>query len=102
MLNAKFDSSKSSVLPTDISTVYFKLLYLKFSTFTQCKVRTLVNKYCKNLTVKLAFSSFKMKNLIDLNVPDVIPCILAKQADIYLLVCVSIYLVIKIPISLNI
>ena len=33
---------------------------------------------------------------------DVIPCILAKQADIYLLECVSIYLLIKIHIFLNI
>ena len=34
--------------------------------------------------------------------PDVIPCILVKQADIYLLECESIYLLIKIQIFLNI
>ena len=34
--------------------------------------------------------------------PDVIPCILVNQADIYLLECMSIYLLIKIQIFLNI
>ena len=39
---------------------------------------------------------------IDLNVPDAITCRLVTQANIYLFECVSIYLLIKIIISLNI
>ena len=42
----------------------FKLPYLPLSNFAQRKVRTLIKRYCSNLTIKLAFSSFKIKNLI--------------------------------------
>ena len=45
--------------------------YLPFSNFAQRKVRTLIKKYCSNLTIKLAFGSFKVKNLI--KVKDSVP-----------------------------
>ena len=45
-------------------TIYFKLPFLKLSDFTQRKVRMLAKKYCNNLNIKLAFSSFKIKNLL--------------------------------------
>ena len=57
-------SSGNSTLPTDTSTIYFKLPFLTLSNFTQSKVHMLVKKYCKSLKIKLAFSSFKIKNLI--------------------------------------
>ena len=46
------------------NTLYFKLPYLPFSNFSHRKVRTLIKRYCSNLTIKLAFSSFKIKNLM--------------------------------------
>ena len=64
-------SSKTSTSSTDITTAYFKLPYLKLSNFTQGKVRMLVNKYCNSIKIKLAFSSFKVKNLI--SVKDYVP-----------------------------
>ena len=38
--------------------------FLKLSNFTKSKVRMLAKKYCNNLNIKLAFSSFKIKNLL--------------------------------------
>ena len=35
-----------------------------FTEFTQRKISMLAKKYCKNLDIKLAFSSFKIKNLL--------------------------------------
>ena len=49
---------------TDISILYFKLPFLKLSKFTQRKISMLAKKYCKNLNIRLAFSSFKIKNLL--------------------------------------
>ena len=57
-------SANNSKLATDTSTLYFKLPFLELSNFTKRKVRMLVKKYCKNLNSKLAFSSFKIKNLV--------------------------------------
>ena len=57
-------SSNNSKSATDTSTIYFKLPFLKLSNFTQRKVRMLAKKYCNNLNIKLAFSSFKIKNLL--------------------------------------
>ena len=52
-------SSNNSTSPTtDTSTIYFKLPFLKLSNFTQQMVRMLVKKYCKNLKIKLRYSSF--------------------------------------------
>ena len=57
-------SSNDSKSATDISILYFKLPFLKLSKFTQRKISMLAKKYCKNLNIKLAFSSFKIKNLL--------------------------------------
>ena len=56
--------SNNSKSATDTSTIYFKLPFLKLSNFTQRKVCMLAKKYCKYLNIKLAFSSFKIKNLL--------------------------------------
>ena len=101
------DDSKSA---PDTSTL--KLPFFKLSNSTQRKIRMLAKKYCKNLNIKLAFSSFKTKNLLAVKdhvqrslrswytnslVRDVIPFILAKQHE-----CVSICTPIRTPIFLNI
>ena len=57
-------SSNDSKSATDISILYFKLPFLKLSKFTQRKISMLAKKYCKNLNIRLAFSSFKIKNLL--------------------------------------
>ena len=64
-------NSNTSASPTDTSTIYFKLPFLYISNFTQRKVLMLAKTYCKNLNIKLAFSSFKVKNLI--SVKDCVP-----------------------------
>ena len=107
-------SSNDSKSATDTSTLYFKLPFLKLSKFTQRKISMLAKKYCKNLNIKLAFSSFKIKSLLtvkdrvhrslrsclvyDSYVRDVIPFILAKQLVIYIHECVSICTPIRTPI----
>ena len=111
-------NSNTSASPTDTSTIYFKLPFLSISSFTQRKVRMLAKKYCKNLNIKLAFTSFKVRNLI--SVKDCVPrslrsCVvnlftcagcnsvyMAKHLAIYPLECVSTYLQIKTHTFLNI
>jgi len=61
----------TSASPTDTSTIYFKLPFLSMSNITQRKVRMLAKTYCKNLNIKLEFSSFKVKNLT--SVKDCVP-----------------------------
>ena len=51
--------------PDALCTLYFKLPYLVLSTFAQRKIRAMVKRYCKNLNIKLVFSSFKIKNLMN-------------------------------------
>ena len=59
--------SKSTALSVDskppdgLCTLYFRLPYLALSTVTKRKLHTLVKRYCKNLEIKLVFSSFKIK-----------------------------------------
>ena len=55
------DNNGNSAKSDNNNTIYFKLPYLLFSNFTQRKVRTLIKRYCSNFTIKLAFSSFKIK-----------------------------------------
>ena len=57
-------SSSNSKSATDTSIIHFKLPFLKLSNFTQRKVRMLAKKYCNNLNIKLACSSFIIKNLL--------------------------------------
>ena len=63
-----YDNSEKS---DNGNVLYFRLPYLPFSNFAQRKVRTLIKKYCSYLTIKLAFGSFKVKNLI--KVKDSVP-----------------------------
>ena len=65
------DNDGNSSQSDNNNTLYFKLPYLPFSSFAQRKVRTLIKRYCSNLTIKLAFSSFKIKNLM--KVKDSVP-----------------------------
>ena len=104
--------------PDGLCVLYFKIPYLVLSNFAQRKIRSMVKRYCKNLNIKLAFSSFKIKNLmnvkdsvprsfrstvyISLFVRNVIPHMLVKRADICPLEFGNIYLQIKILTSLNI
>ena len=78
VLNKYLDNiSKSTALSVDskppdgLCTLYFKLPYLALSTFTKRKLHTLVKRYFENLEIKLVFSSFKTKSLM--NVKDSIP-----------------------------
>ena len=65
------DNNDNSAQSDNSNVLYFKLPYLPFSNFAQRKVRTLIKQYCSNLTIKLAFGSFKVKNLI--KVKDSVP-----------------------------
>ena len=65
------DNNGNSVQSDNNNALYFKLPYLPFSNFAQRKVRALIKRYCNNLTIKLAFSSFKIKNLM--KVKDSVP-----------------------------
>ena len=78
VLNGYLDKfNKSTALPVDskppdgLCTLYFKIPHLTLSNFTKRKLHTLVNYYCKNLEIKVVFSSFKIKNLM--NVKDLVP-----------------------------
>ena len=57
-------NSNNSTPPKDTTIIYFKLPFLNLSNFSQRKVRMLVKRYCKDLQIKLSFTSFKIKNLI--------------------------------------
>ena len=57
--------------PDGLCVLYFKTPYLVLSNFAQRKIRTMVKRYYKNLNIKLVFSSFKIKNLM--NVKDSVP-----------------------------
>ena len=101
----------SDAPPDGIYTLYFKLPYLAFSDFAQRKVRKVARRYCRNLNIKLAFSSFKIKTLMDVKTlyldrsilmqfkslfaQNVIPLMLVRQADICLHNNVSILIQIK-------
>ena len=57
-------NSNTSASPTDNSTIHFKFPFVSIFNFTQRTVRMLAKTYCKNPNIKLAFSSFKVRNLI--------------------------------------
>ena len=60
----KVHNSNNSTPPKDTTIIYFKLPFLNLSNFSQRKVRMLVKRYCKDLQIKLSFTSFKIKNLL--------------------------------------
>ena len=71
-INKSTALSAVSTSPVGLCTLYyFNLPYLPWSNFTKRKLQTLVKRYCKGLKTKLVFSSFKIKNLID--VKDSVP-----------------------------
>ena len=43
-------------------------MYLTLSYFTKCKLHTLVKRNCKSLEINVAFSSFNIKNLMNVKV----------------------------------
>ena len=55
-------SSNVSKSANDTSTLYFKLPFFNSSKVTQRIVGMLAKNYYKNLNIKLAFSSFKIRN----------------------------------------
>ena len=63
------DNNGNSAQSDNNNTLYFKLPYLPFSNFSQVKVRTLIKRYCGNLTIKLPFSSSKIENLMKVKDP---------------------------------
>ena len=72
--NSTTPCKDSDTTSDGICTLYFKLPYLVLSNFAQRKVRTLTIRYCRNLNIKLVFSSFKIKNVM--NVKDIVPGLL--------------------------
>ena len=67
-INKSTALSPVSAPPVGPCTLYFNLPYLPWSNFTKHKQQTLVKRYCKDLKIKLVFSSL---NLID--VKDSVP-----------------------------
>ena len=62
----------AGVEPQESPKFYFKIPYIgRFSGIAQQRVRTLVNRFCKPVDIKLVFSTFKIKNLF--NVKDPLP-----------------------------
>ena len=62
----------AGVEPQESPKFYFKIPYIgRFSGIAQHRVRTLVNRFCKPVDIKLVFSTFKIKNLF--NVKDSLP-----------------------------
>ena len=82
--NSTTPCKDSDTTSDGICTLYFKLPYLVLSNFAQRKVRALTKRYCRNLNIKLVFSSFKIKNLM--NVKDTVPRSL-RSSIVYKLNC---------------
>ena len=62
--------SASSQVQQAVSTYYFKLTYVgSFTREAQKRLRKLVQRYCTNIKIKLAFSSFKVGSMFRLKNP---------------------------------
>ena len=62
--------SASSQVQQTVSTYYFKLPYVgPFTRETQKRLRKLVQRYCTNIEIKLAFSSFKIGSMFSVKDP---------------------------------
>ena len=62
----------AGVEPQESPKFYFKIPYIgRFSDIAQHRVRTLINRFCKPVDIKLVFSTFKIKNLF--NVKESLP-----------------------------
>ena len=63
----------AGVEPQESPKFYFKIPYIgRFSGIAQHKVRTLVNRFCKPVDIKLVFSTFKIKNLFNHRGPTIV------------------------------
>ena len=75
------------VSPPSNSTHFFKLPYVgPFSILAQNRLRNLLKRYCNDLDVKLAFSSFKIRNMF--SVKDPVPVELRSNV-VYKFTCAS-------------
>ena len=84
-LNKAIDRTGSTQNTTSQGKQYFKLPYLGcFSTVAQRKIRRLVNSYCHDLDIRLAFTIFKLRNLF--SVKDSVPIELRSRV-IYKFTC---------------
>ena len=77
-LNTAINRKGSTQTPPSSNTIsqgkqyLYKLPYLGcFSTIAQSKIRSLVNRYCNDLDIKLVFTTFKLRNLF--SVKDSVP-----------------------------
>ena len=62
--------SASAQVQQAVSTYYFKLPYVgSFTRETQKRLRKLVQRYCTNIEIKLAFSSFKIGRMFSVKDP---------------------------------
>ena len=62
--------SASSQVQQAVSTYYFKLPYVgSFTREAQKRLRKLVQRYCTNIEIKLAFSSFKVGSMFSVKDP---------------------------------
>ena len=62
--------SASSQVQQAVSTCYFKLPYVgSFTREAQIRLRKLVQRYCTNIEIKLAFSSFKVGSVFSVKDP---------------------------------
>ena len=62
--------SASSQVQQAVSTCYFKLPYVgSFIREAQIRLRKLVQRYCTNIEIKLAFSSFKVGSMFSVKDP---------------------------------
>ena len=62
--------SASSQVQQTVSTYFFKLPHIRsFPRETQKRLRKLVQRYCTNIKIKLAFSSFKIGSMFSVKDP---------------------------------
>ena len=67
---ATIQPSASSQVQQAVSTCYFKLPYVgSFTREAQIRIRKLVQRYCTNIEIKLAFSSFKVGSMFSVKDP---------------------------------
>ena len=67
---AQTPSSDGDQVQSSVTVKYFKLPYVgPFSTVAQRRLRKLVKQFCFDLDIKLAFSSFKIRNMFSVKDP---------------------------------
>ena len=67
---AQTPSSNGDQVQSSVTVKYFKLPYVgSFSTVAQRRLRKLVKQFCFDLDIRLAFSSFKIRNMFSVKDP---------------------------------